>query len=282
MSMKKIAIRRFCVPFAMVPLFFGCSTTSSVSRLPTDVVALVNGHAISKVQLDNAVLVTGKPDTPALRKMIKGQLIERELVRQQAEAERYDLLPEVQEAMRTAKIDSEIEHYLRDHVHAAPVGEEELRARYDARIAELGPKEYKTRILIIGDDAIAATVAKALRAGVDFQELARRYSLAPNKNQGGELPWLNFKSDPVDGQTHGLSLPVARAIIRLSPGEMTYQPIAVGEARVFVKLDNVRPATAAPYQTMKPLLQRELERKVREQATAQLLRKLADRADIVE
>lgn len=280
--MKKIAIRRFCVPFAMVPLFFGCSTTSSVSRLPTDVVALVNGHAISKVQLDNAVLVTGKPDTPALRKMIKGQLIERELVRQQAEAERYDLLPEVQEAMRTAKIDSEIEHYLRDHVHAAPVGEEELRARYDARIAELGPKEYKTRILIIGDDAIAATVAKALRAGVDFQELARRYSLAPNKNQGGELPWLNFKSDPVDGQTHGLSLPVARAIIRLSPGEMTYQPIAVGEARVFVKLDNVRPATAAPYQTMKPLLQRELERKVREQATAQLLRKLADRADIVE
>ncbi|KVC91170.1 hypothetical protein WK94_14385 [Burkholderia ubonensis] len=63
---------------------------------------------------------------------------------------------------------------------------------------------------------------------------------------------------------------------------MTYQPIAVGEARVFVKLDNVRPATAAPYQTMKPLLQRELERKVREQATAQLLRKLADRADIVE
>lgn len=280
--MKKIAIRRFCVPFAMVPLFFGCSTTSSVSRLPTDVVALVNGHAISKVQLDNAVLVTGKPDTPALRKMIKGQLIERELVRQQAEAERYDLLPEVQEAMRTAKIDSEIEHYLRDHVHAAPVGEEELRARYDARIAELGPKEYKTRILIIGDDAIAATVARALRAGVDFQELARRYSLAPNKNQGGELPWLNFKSDPVDGQTHGLSLPVARAIIRLSPGEMTYQPIAVGEARVFVKLDNVRPATAAPYQTMKPLLQRELERKVREQATAQLLRKLADRADIVE
>lgn len=266
----------------MVPLFFGCSTTSSVSRLPTDVVALVNGHAISKVQLDNAVLVTGKPDTPALRKMIKGQLIERELVRQQAEAERYDLLPEVQEAMRTAKIDSEIEHYLRDHVHAAPVGEEELRARYDARIAELGPKEYKTRILIIGDEAVAATVAKALRAGVDFQELARRYSLAPNKNEGGELPWLNFKSDPVDGQTHGLSLPVARAIIRLSPGEVTYQPIAVGEARVFVKLDNVRPATAAPYQTMKPLLQRELERKVREQATAQLLRKLADRADIVE
>ncbi|KIP13935.1 PPIC-type PPIASE domain protein [Burkholderia sp. MSHR3999] len=280
--MKKIAIRRFCVPFTMVPLFFGCSTTSSVSRLPTDVVALVNGHAISKVQLDNAVLVTGKPDTPALRKMIKGQLIERELVRQQAEAERYDLLPEVQEAMRTAKIDSEIEHYLRDHVHAAPVGEAELRARYDARIAELGPKEYKTRILIVGDDTTAATVREALRAGVDFQELARRYSLAPNKNQGGELPWLNFKSDPVDGQTHGLSLPVARAIIRLSPGEMTYQPIAVGEARVFVKLDNVRPATAAPYQTMKPLLQRELERKVREQATAQLLRKLADRADIVE
>lgn len=280
--MKKIAIRRFCVPFAMVPLFFGCSTTSSVSRLPTDVVALVNGHAISKVQLDNAVLVTGKPDTPALRKLIKGQLIERELVRQQAEAERYDLLPEVQEAMRTAKIDSEIEHYLRDHVHAAPVGEEELRARYDARIAELGPKEYKTRILIVGDDTTAATVRDALRAGVDFQELARRYSLAPNKNQGGELPWLNFKSDPVDGQTHGLSLPVARAIIRLSPGEVTYQPIAVGKARVFVKLDNVRPATAAPYQTMKPLLQRELERKVREQATAQLLRKLADRADIVE
>ncbi|KVU08110.1 hypothetical protein WK60_22280 [Burkholderia ubonensis] len=232
--------------------------------------------------MDNAVLVTGKPDTPALRKMIKGQLIERELVRQQAEAERYDMLPEVQEAMRTAKIDSEIEYYLRDHVHAAPVGEEELRARYDARIAELGPKEYKTRILIVGDDTTAATVRDALRAGVDFQELARRYSFAPNKNQGGELPWLNFKSDPVDGQTHGLSLPVARAIIRLSPGEVTYQPIAVGEARVFVKLDNVRPATAAPYQTMKPLLQRELERKVREQATAQLLRKLADRADIVE
>ncbi|ARL38812.1 peptidyl-prolyl cis-trans isomerase [Burkholderia pseudomallei] len=265
-----------------ISLLVGCNSLPDTKGLPGDAVAMVNGQVISKGQLNAAVQASGSPDTEALRQTIKQRLIARELVRQQAEAQRYDLLPDVRDAMRNAAVDAEVNRYLRDHVHPAPIAEADIRARYDANIAKPGSKEFKARILIVGDDQSAAAVTSALRRGGNFQTLARRYSTAANRNQGGELPWLTFKDDPTDEQTYGLSVPVARAIVRLAPGDLTVHPIAVGEARVFVKLDDVRPTRVIPYQHARPALQRQLEADAHRRATAQLIRKLRDGATIVE
>ncbi|MDR6412598.1 peptidylprolyl isomerase [Paraburkholderia terricola] len=261
---------------------------AGASGLPQGVVARVNGVDIPATQLESAVRTTvsssGQPDTPQLRQAIKGQLIARELFRQNAEKAHYDAKPEVQQAMNAAKVNAETQLYLKDSIRPEPVTDAQVKARYDQIVASLGREEYKPRVIAVPDEATATTVLAKLKSGTSFDSLARQYSVAPGRAAGGELPWVSFKSPLTEGNTQGLPLAVAQAITRLPAGGVTPAAIATGEAgnamRVIVKVDAKRPTQVPSFDQAKDTIRQQLQALALEKAAAQFTGELMKHATI--
>ncbi|MBU9580596.1 peptidyl-prolyl cis-trans isomerase [Ralstonia mannitolilytica] len=271
--------------FALTTLAFGVVTTSSAwaDALPSGVVAIVNGTQITQAQLDRALAQTGVTANPNVAQALKQQLIARELFRQQAAKNpSYEKLPTVKQAVQEAHDAAITQAWLKDNIKPAPVSDEQVKARYDAIVSSLGDKEYKARVIQVGDDVTATQVITQLKQGTDFAKLAQQYSTAPNKARGGELDWVSFKVPVEEGKSQNLPLPLAREIVVLQPGAISANPVEVGNQRYIVKVDAVRPTQVPAYDSVKPAIKQALETAELERATVQLVGGLLKTAKVVQ
>lgn len=249
--------------------------------LPPGVAAVVNGKTIADSQVQEAIKMTGLPDSPQLRSAVKSQLIARELFRQQATRNTaLENRPEVRKAIQDAKDAAVIQLYLREAIKPAPVTDEMVQAQFNAIIASLGPSEYKARLIQVDNDATAQKVLEQIKSGADFAKLAAQYSIAANKNRGGELEWVSFKLPAQEGRTQNLPLPVAQAIAELVPGAVTTTPVIWNNERYLIRLDQMRPTQLPQYDDVKVALKQTMERKALEQATLKLVGDLTSSAKI--
>jgi parvulin-like peptidyl-prolyl isomerase len=271
--------------FALATLAFGVVTTSSAwaDALPSGVVAIVNGTQITQAQLDRALAQTGVTANPNVAQALKQQLIARELFRQQAAKNpSYEKLPTVKQAVQEAHDAAITQAWLKDNIKPAPVSDEQVKARYDAIVSSLGDKEYKARVIQVGDDVTATQVITQLKQGTDFAKLAQQYSTAPNKARGGELDWVSFKVPVEEGKSQNLPLPLAREIVVLQPGAISANPVEVGNQRYIVKVDAVRPTQVPAFDSVKPAIKQALETAELERATVQLVGGLLKTAKVVQ
>jgi len=223
------------------------------------VVAKVNGEPLTKAQVDAALRAAGLADSDATRAALTNDLIAGEVVRQAAEKSSYGDRPEVKQAIEQARARAVSQLYLREHEHPVAVTDAQVKARYDAIVANLGDKEYKPRIISVGNEATARTVLARIRQGKDFAGVAREFSTASNKASGGEVGWVSLKTPVKDGQTQGLPLPLAEAIVKLSAGGVAPAPIQIGDSWVIVKLDSVRPTQVPAFDTVKGQIRQQLD-----------------------
>lgn len=271
--------------FALTTLAFGVVTTSSAwaDALPSGVVAIVNGTQITQAQLDRALAQSGVTANPNVAQALKQQLVARELFRQQAAKNpSYEKLPTVKQAVQEAHDAAITQAWLKDNIKPAPVSDEQVKARYDAIVSSLGDKEYKARVIQVGDDVTATQVITQLKQGTDFAKLAQQYSTAPNKARGGELDWVSFKVPVEEGKSQNLPLPLAREILVLQPGAISANPVEVGNQRYIVKVDAVRPTQVPAYDSVKPAIKQALETAELERATVQLVGGLLKTAKVVQ
>ncbi|HEY2020182.1 peptidyl-prolyl cis-trans isomerase [Paraburkholderia sp.] len=250
--------------------------------MPPGFVAIVNGTAISKSQLDDAVRGSRQPHTQELRRALKHDLITRELLRQLAEAAHYDTRPEVRQAVDAARVELETRLYIKDHIHPEPVSDAQISARYDEIVASLHSDEYLPRIIEVAGEATAKEVLTQLDAGGDFAALARQYSLSPSKGAGGLLNWMDFKAPTSEGNAGGLAPPVALALKRLPVGGTALVPVAVNDLRVIVRLDAKRASPVPTLDQMKDTIRLQLEDLALRKACAQFATALLDDATIVQ
>ncbi|RKT25640.1 parvulin-like peptidyl-prolyl cis-trans isomerase protein [Paraburkholderia sp. RAU2J] len=272
-------IRAACVTaFASVALSIFASSSAHAadapaSNLPAGAVAVVNGVPVPQSQLDDAVKMvtakTGQPDTPQLRQMLRSGLIAREVLRQNAEKAHYDQKPEVQQALATAKVGTEIQLYLKDSIHPEAVTDAQVKARYDEIAASLGKDEFKPRVITVGDEVTAKKVLDKMKAGQPFEALAKEYSVAPSKANGGEMPWISFPVPVTEGRTQGLPMALAQTISKLPVGGATPLPVQVGNVWVIVKLDAKRPTQVPAFDQAKDAMRKQLETLAMEKAAAQ-------------
>lgn len=187
---------------------------------------------------------------------LKQQLVARELFRQQAAKNpACDKLPAVQQAAKDAHDEAITQAWLKDNIKPAPVTDAQVKARYDAIVSSLGDKEYKARVIQVGDDVTATQIITQLTQGTDFANLAQQYSTAPNKARGGEMDWVSFKVPVEEGKTQNLALPLAREIAALPPGAASAAPVEVGNQRYIVKVETVRPTQVPAFDAVKLALE---------------------------
>jgi peptidyl-prolyl cis-trans isomerase C len=250
------------------------------TSLPPGTLATVNGTPIPQSKLDTAVLASHQPDTPQLRQTLKQELINREVFRQNAEKANYGNRAEVKDIVETTRTNAEIQLYLKDGVHPAPVTDADLQASYDQAVATLGKDEYRASVISVADDATAATVLTQLKGGAAFDALARQYSLAFSKENGGALPWVSFKTPVTEGNTAGLPVAIAQALTQLRAGAITPKPLEVGSLRVIVKLDDKRPMQAPTFDAAKPQIKQRLEALAAQKAVSEFVASQLKQASI--
>ncbi len=93
---------------------------------------------------------------------------------------------------RRLLVEETIRRAVEDQIH---VGEDEIEEYYWTHLLQFYRQvRLQARQIVVETREQAETIKKQLDEGEDFQELARKYSRGPEKDQGGDLGWVG-KSD---------------------------------------------------------------------------------------
>ncbi|MDB5960875.1 MAG: peptidylprolyl isomerase [Massilia sp.] len=208
-------------------------------------VATVNGKPIPAAKVDQIVkqvVAQGKQaDSPQLREAIKKDLINREVMIQEAERQGVANRPEVKMALDNARQSIVINAMLQDYVKKNPVKDADIKAEYDKYKAQVGDKEYHARhILVATEDEAKAIIAK-LKAGGKFEELAKQSKDGSAAN-GGDLDWASPASYVPE---------FSAAMVKLNKGQYTDTPVKSQFGYHIIKLEDTRAAKVPSFDEVK-------------------------------
>jgi peptidyl-prolyl cis-trans isomerase C len=241
----------------------GGPAKSAIANLPAGAIAVVNGTAIPQSQLDAAIQESFLPETAELRNALKQKLIAREIFRQNAEKADYRDRPEVKEATENDKTNAEVQLYLKDSVRPNPVTDQEVKTRYEQGVSLAGAEEYRFSMIAVVDGATARTVLGKLKSGSSFESLAQQFSIAPEKEKGGEMPWMSIKTPVTEDNPSGWPLSVVQALVDMKVGT-TSNSIDVGGMQIIFKLSEKRPTVVLPYEQTPPVIRQMLRQQLEE------------------
>ena len=208
-------------------------------------VATVNGKPIPAAKVDQIVkqvVAQGKQaDSPQLREAIKKDLINREVMIQEAEKQGVANRPDVKIALDNARQSIVINAMLQDYVKKNPVKDADIKAEYDKYKAQVGDKEYHARhILVATEDEAKAIIAK-LKAGGKFEELAKQSKDGSAAN-GGDLDWASAASYVPE---------FSAAMVKLNKGQVTDTPVKTQFGYHVIKLEDTRAAKVPGFDEVK-------------------------------
>lgn len=236
-------------------------------------IATVNGAAIPQLRMDlriKAAVEQGQKDVPELRKAIRDDLINLEVIAQAAV--KLKLGPPIEVA--ASFIDTPIGQqnvlaqqsalagaFVQDHAKRYPVTEETLQQEYENVKNRLGNREYKVAHILVATEDEAIAIAKKLKQGQKFDKLAKEKSKDPgSSNQGGDLGW-NPPSSFVK--------PFGDAIQTLAKGEIS-APVQTQYGWHIVKLEDTRELKVPSYAEVKPNLEKRLQQQAIQEAIKSL------------
>ena len=208
----------------------------------------------------------GQQDTPELRAMVKDELINREILIQEADKLGLGTNADVKNQIEIARQSILIRALVADYLKKNPVKDADIKAEYDRFKAQASDKEYHARhILVEKEDEAKAIIAK-LKGGAKFEDLAKASSKDPGSAaNGGDLDWASPAS---------FVKPFSDAMVALKKGELSETPVKTQFGYHIIKLDDVRTAKIPTLEEVKPQIAESLQQK-KLQAFQQQLRSKA-------
>jgi len=233
--------------------------------------AMVNGVSIPQARIDlrvKAAAAQGQPDSPELRKAIREDMINLEVLAQEAKKKELDKNPEVAEQIELAQKSVLVGAYVQDYAQSHPISDDQLKQEYDKLKANLGSNEYSvSHILVDTEDEAKAIIAQLGKKG-KFDKIAKEKSKdAGSAEKGGSLGWAvpsNFVP------------PFANALLSLKKGTYTKEPVKSQFGWHVIKLDDVRSLKMPSFEELKPQMQQRLQ----QQAVQDLIADLRSKAKI--
>ncbi|WP_050460758.1 peptidylprolyl isomerase [Herbaspirillum autotrophicum] len=217
--------------------------------------AVVNGKAIPSSRADAMVkqmTSQGQPDSPQLRAAVKEELINREILMQEADKQGLGNTPEVKNQLELARQSIVLRSLIGDYLKKHAVTDAEIKAEYDKFKAQAGDKEYHARhILVATEDEAKAIIAK-LKAGTKFEDLAKQSKDTGSAANGGDLDWATPAS---------FVKPFSDAMVALKKGDITETPVKTQFGYHVIKLEDVRPAKVPTLEEVRPQIAEALQQK---------------------
>jgi peptidyl-prolyl cis-trans isomerase C len=234
-------------------------------------IAKVNGVGVPASRLDLLMQQQrsrGAPDNAQTRQMLKDELVNREVVAQEAQRTGLGKRPEVQTQLDMARQEILVGAYLRDWVQKHPVSDDEVQKEYDRAKAQTGDKEYRARHILVDSEDEAKKLIGDLQKGASFSELAQKNSKDPgSKERGGDLDW-NVPA--------AFDKTFSDAMVGLEKGKYTEAPVHTRFGYHIIQLDDVRQTKFPALAEVKPRIQQQIT----QQKIEELVRGLRAKAKV--
>lgn len=215
--------------------------------------ALVNGVSIPQSRIDmrvKSMANQGQQDTPELRAAVRDELINIEILSQEANKSGLEKQAEIQQQIELTSKTILASAYVQDYVKNHPISDDVLKQEYDTLKQHLGTKEYKARHILVKEEAEAKAIIAQLKKGAKFDKLASEKSLdTGSRVRGGDLGW----SSPAN-----FVKPFADALTSLAKGKIS-EPVQSQFGWHIIKLDDVRDLQVPNLEEMKPNLTQRLQ-----------------------
>jgi peptidyl-prolyl cis-trans isomerase C len=231
-------------------------------------VAVVNGKPVPSSRVDTMVkqlAAQGQPDSPQLRSMVKEELINREILMQEADKQGVSSSQDVKNQVDIARQSIVIRALVADYLTKHPVSDKEIQAEYDKFKAQAGDKEYRARHILVEKEDDAKGIIAKLKGGAKFEELAKQSKDPGSAANGGDLDWASPAS---------YVKPFSDAMVGLKKGQITETPVQTQFGYHVIKLEDVRDAKIPALEEVKPQIAESLQQK-KLQAYQEDLRKKA-------
>ncbi len=227
-------------------------------------VATVNGVAIPKSRVDAIVkerAQQGMPDNEEMRKAIRDELSNREIIVQEANRRGLTKNADMQSQIDMARQAVVVRAFLQDFVKAHPVTDEVIKAEYEKVKGQMGSKEYKARHILVEKEAEAKDIVAKIKKGEKFEELAKVSMDPGSKDKGGDLDWNTPASYVKE---------FSDALTKLEKGKYTEVPVKSQFGFHVIQLDDVRDVKFPGLDEVKAGLQQRLQQQQLEKAVADL------------
>lgn len=231
-------------------------------------IAVVNGKPVPSSRADTMMQqlqAQGQPDSPQLRDMVKEELINREILMQEADRVGVSGTPEVKNQAEIARQSIVIRALVADYLKKNPVSDAEVKAEYDKFKSQAGDKEYRARHILVESEDEAKAIIGKLKGGAKFEELAKQSKDPGSAATGGDLDWASPAS---------YVQPFSDAMVGLKKGQITETPVKTQFGYHVIKLEDVRDAKLPALEEVKPQIAESLQQK-KLQAYQESLRKKA-------
>jgi len=217
--------------------------------------AVVNGKNVPSSRADAMVkqmTAQGQQDTPELRAMVKEELINREILIQEADKLGLANQADVKTQMEIARQSILIRALVADYLKKNPVKDADIKAEYDKFRAQASDKEYHARhILVETEDEAKALIAK-LKGGAKFEELAKQSKDPGSAANGGDLDWA---------APSAFVKPFSDAMVTLKKGQLLETPVKTQFGYHVIRLDDVRAAKIPTMEEVKPQISEALQQR---------------------
>ena len=251
--------------------------TKTDSKTDFEFIASVNGAAITESLLNlniRSLVSQGQKDTPELRQAVKEDLINKELIAQ--EATRLGLNSQIDFADQITQLRQNLllQAYLEDLLKQEPITDAMMREEYARQRKLMGEGsngiQYRLSQIVVSNETDALDLTRRIQKGELFGKLAQEYSIdSGSKAQGGSLGWV------MSGQV----IPaVGNVLPSLAKGAVTTTPIQTSVGWVILKLDDKRNFKIPSYEEAKV----QIRQAIVQQHLAQAVKNLRVNARIVQ
>jgi len=210
-------------------------------------IAVVNNKPIAKAKADaiiSQLTQQGQADSPDLQKAVREELINREVLMQEADKKGLPGRNEVQLQIERARQQVLIGALAQEYFKANPPSDAEAREQYDNLNKSMAGKEYDTRHILVEKEAEAKAIITKLKTGAKFEELAK-VSKDPSGANGGSLGWARAST---------YVQPFSDAMVKLAKGKYTETPVKTQFGFHVIRVDDIREAKVPSFDESKPQL----------------------------
>ena len=221
--------------------------SQSAFALGANVVASVNGVKITQQQYEQHLKMRSARNprgkqAPLSRQVILDELINREILLQEAKKLKLNKDKRVKEEIENARKNILIQALIAHSPAAKPVTDKEMKKVYNEQIGKADPMEYKARHILVKDEAKAKDIIKQLNNGANFEELAKTESTGPSGKNGGDLGWFSAAQMVPE---------FSNAVKKMKKGTYSQKPVKTQFGWHIIKLEDSRKRELPKFEAVK-------------------------------
>ncbi len=218
-------------------------------------IAVVNGKPITRAKADAFVqelIKQGQQDTPQLQALVRQELVDREILVQEAERRGLSAKNDVKFQLDNARQQVLINALVQDHLSKSAITDADIRAEYDRLTKGDAGKEYRARHILVEKEDEAKAIIDRLKKGAKFEELAKQSKDPGSAANGGDLDWADARS---------FVEPFSKAMVALQKGKYTEAPVQTQFGWHVIRLDDTRVSKPPEFDAVKDQLAESMKRR---------------------